>query len=49
MVETASLPELKLRPTFRADAEVKFMNTIAQPKKASIDQSVFEFFPRSAV
>ena len=33
MVETASLPELKLRPEFRADAEVKFMNTLAQPKK----------------
>ena len=37
MVETASLPELKLRPEFRADAEVKFMNTLAQPKKVSWD------------
>ncbi|XP_063680548.1 coiled-coil domain-containing protein 180-like isoform X2 [Bolinopsis microptera] len=35
MVETASLPELKLRPEFRADAEVKFMNTLVKPKKVT--------------
>ena len=40
MVETASLPELKLRPQFRADAEVKFMKTLAQPKK--VKQRLFD-------
>ena len=47
MVETASLPELKLRPEFRADAEVKFMNTLAQPKKVNsvITQNICSFKP----